>query len=122
MGTTKLTIRLRDERLYGLLKLLAAQRGVSMNQMVEDALARELEREADRAEGELTETLERLRSYRADPVTQARELADAEVAEPDPLRSEPVGDVAAGEANDPLGPWPGLTGPRECPVARRARR
>jgi hypothetical protein len=89
MDTAKLTIRLRDERLYGLLKLLAAQRGISMNQMVEQALARELEREADRAEGELTESLERLRSYRGDPGTLAREFADAEAAEPDPLRSEP---------------------------------
>jgi len=90
--TTKLTIRLRDERLYGLLKLLAAQRGISMNQMVEQALARELEHEADRAEGELTETLERLRSYRGDQGTLSREFAEAEVAELDPLRSEPVGD------------------------------
>jgi hypothetical protein len=108
METTKLTVRLRDERLYGLLKLLAAQRGVSMNQMVEDALARELEREADRAEGELTETLELLRSYRAEPATLAREFADAEVTEPDPLRSEPAGDAPSAEAIDPLGALAGF--------------
>ena len=108
METTKLTIRLRDERLYGLLKLLAAQRGVSMNQMVEEALAHELEREADRAEGELTETLELLRSYRAGPATLVREFVDAEVAEPDPLRSEPMGDGTAGEASDPLGALAGF--------------
>lgn len=109
MEITKLTIRLRDERLYGLLKLLAAQRGVSMNQMVEDALARELEREADRTEGELTETLELLRSYRAPTATLAAAFADAEVAEPDPLRSEPAGDAPAGEASDPLGALAGFS-------------
>ncbi len=108
METTKLTIRLRDERVYRLLKLLASQRGVSMNQMVEQALARELEREADRAEGELTETLELLRSYRAAPAELAREFADAELSEPDPLRSEPVGDAPAGEASDPLGALAGF--------------
>jgi len=45
----KLTVRLRDARLYGLLKLLAAQRGISMNRLVEEALARELQLEAARA-------------------------------------------------------------------------
>jgi hypothetical protein len=46
LEAAKLTVRLRDQRLYGLLKLLAAQRGVSMNRLVVEALAHELELQA----------------------------------------------------------------------------
>jgi hypothetical protein len=99
----KLTIRLRDQRLYGLLKLLAAQRGVSMNRLVEEALAHELELQAALTEEALEETLALLRSYRCDPDRLAREFASAEVAETDPLRSEPAAGAPSGAARDPLG-------------------
>lgn len=79
-----------------------------MNQMVEQVLAREPEREADRTEGELTETLERLRSYRGDLSTLARQFAGADVSELDPLRSEPLSDAPADEASDPLGALAGF--------------
>jgi hypothetical protein len=38
MDEAQLTVRLRDERLYGLLKLLAAERGIRMNRRIEEAL------------------------------------------------------------------------------------
>lgn len=104
----KLTVRLRDERLYGLLKLLAAQRGISMNRLVEEALTRELEHEADRTERELVETLELLRSYRARDVELAREFAHAEVSFADPLRSDPLSGGWDEDARDPLGALTGF--------------
>jgi hypothetical protein len=99
----KLTVRLRDERVYALLKLLAAQRGVSMNRLVEEALARELELEAARTEQELLETLDLLRSYRAQDDELARKFAEAEVSLADPLRSEPRAGGSDVDARDPLG-------------------
>lgn len=104
----KLTIRLRDERLYGLLKLLAGQRGISMNRLVEEALARELELEAASTQEQLEETLALLRSYRADPGRLARQFAEAEVTEPDPSRSEPLVDWSDTGADDPLGALSGF--------------
>jgi hypothetical protein len=99
----KLTVRLRDERVYALLRLLAAQRGVSMNRLVEEALARELELEAARTEQELLETLDLLRSYRAQDDGPARKFAEAEVSLADPLRSEPRAGDSDVDARDPLG-------------------
>jgi hypothetical protein len=99
----KLTVRLRDQRLYGLLKLLAAHRGISMNRLVEEALARELELEAARTERELVDTLELLRSYRAHDDELAQDFAQAEVSFVDPLRSEPPGAERGEDARDPLG-------------------
>jgi hypothetical protein len=104
----KLTIRLRDERLYGLLKLLAAERGVSMNRLVEEALVRELDVEAELTEERLEETLALLRSYRGDPDRLAREFAEAEISEIDPLRSEPVSGGYRADARDPLGALAGF--------------
>jgi hypothetical protein len=108
MDPAKLTIRLRDERLYGLLKLLAAERGVSMNRLVEEALARELELEAALTEERLEETLALLRSYRGDPDRLAREFAEAEVSEVDPLRSEPLSGESEADTRDPLGALAGF--------------
>ena len=108
MDTTKLTIRLRDRRLYGLLKLLAAQRGVSMNRLVEETLARDLEFEAALTEERLRDTLALLRSYRGDPERLAREFADAEVSNPDPVHSEPMTGDNGGDASDPLGALAGF--------------
>jgi hypothetical protein len=108
MDAAKLTIRLRDERLYGLLKLLAAQRGVSMNRLVEEALSRELELEAALTEERLEETLALLRSYRGDSDRLAREFAEAEVSHPDPLRSEPMMGESGRDARDPLGALAGF--------------
>jgi hypothetical protein len=108
VDSAKLTIRLRDQRLYGLLKLLAAQRGVSMNRLVEEALAHELELQAVLTEETLEETLALLRFYRSDPERLARELADAELAETDPLRTEPAVGAQRGGARDPLGALTGF--------------
>lgn len=105
----KLTIRLRDQRLYGLLKLLAGQRGISMNRLVEETLARELELEAASTQAQLEETLASLRSYRMDPDRLARQFAEAEVTEPDPLRSEPAGDLSEAGVDDPLGALSGFS-------------
>jgi hypothetical protein len=105
----KLTIRLRDERLYGLLKLLAGQRGVSMNRLIEEALTRELELEAALTQERLEETLALLKSYRADPDRLARQFAEAEVTEADPLRSEPAVDWSGTDAEDPLGALSGFS-------------
>ncbi len=104
----KLTIRLRDERLYGLLKLLAGQRGISMNRLVEEALARELELEAASTQEQLEETLALLRSYRTDPNRLARHFAEAGVTELDPLRGEPLVDLSDTRADDPLGALSGF--------------
>lgn len=108
MDAAKLTIRLRNERLYGLLKLLATQRGVSMNRLVEEALARELELEAALTEERLEETLALLRSYRGDADRMAREFAEGEVTQIDPLRSEPVSGGLDADARDPLGALAGF--------------
>jgi len=101
----KLTVRIRDERLYSLLKLLAAHRGISMNRLIEQALTRELELEAALTEQELLDTLELLRSYRADDDEFARRFAEAEVSFADPLRSAPL---SAADARDPLGALSGF--------------
>lgn len=108
MDDVKLTVRLRDERLHGLLRMLAAQRGISMNRLVEEALARELELEAARTERELLETLELLRSYRAHDDEMARDLARAEVSFADPLSSEPLSGNWDEAARDPLGALAGF--------------
>lgn len=103
MEVPKLTIRLREEHLYRLLKLLAKQRGISMNRLVEEVLARELELEAALTEERLEHTLAMLRTYRAKPDQLAQKFAEAEVAEEDPLRSEPVAGSNEPDAADPLG-------------------
>lgn len=108
MGAAKLTVRFRDQRLYGLLKLLAAERGVSMNRLVEEALGRELEIEAALTEERLQETLALLRSYRGQSERLAGEFAEAEVSGIDPLRSEPAVVESGADAVDPLGALAGF--------------
>lgn len=108
MDPAKLTVRFRDQRLYGLLKLLAAERGVSMNRLVEEALGRELAIEAALTEERLRESLALLTAYRGQSERLAGEFAEAEVSEIDPLRSEPVVVGSGADAVDPLGALAGF--------------
>ena len=108
MDAAKLTVRFRDQRLYGLLKLLAAERGVSMNRLVEEALGRELAIEAALTEERLRETLALLTAYRGQSERLVSEFAEAEVLEIDPLRSEPVVLESGADAVDPLGALAGF--------------
>jgi hypothetical protein len=108
MDAAKLTVRFRDQRLYGLLKLLAAERGVSMNRLVEEALGRELAIEAALTEERLMETLALLTAYRGQSERLGGEFAEAEVSEIDPLRSEPVVAASGADAVDPLGALAGF--------------
>lgn len=108
MDPRKLTVRFRDQSLYGLLRLLAAERGVSMNRLVEEALGRELAVQAELTEERLQETLALLMSYRSQSQRLGSEFAEAEGSEMDPLRSEPAAAESGAGAVDPLGALAGF--------------
>lgn len=81
-------VRFDDSETYRLLKLIAQRLGVTMNDLAEDIIGRELRFIAEGMEMELADTIELLRRYRGrSPEEQAADFARAEVENDDPLRS-----------------------------------
>lgn len=84
-------LRFRSEKNYELLQRIAERSGVSMNQLAEDLIARELRTMALGMEIDLADTLRLLRKYRDPGIEkQAADFARAEVEYDDPLRAEHV--------------------------------
>jgi hypothetical protein len=98
--TAAFTLRFRDPATHRLLRDVARAKGVSMSELAEQLVAQGLRGEAAELERTLESVLAHLRSYRTDPVAveePLRELAQAEVEEPEPLPSRRVAsaDMAA---------------------------
>lgn len=92
------TLRFRDEETHRTLRLTAELLGVSMNELVEQAIAHELAQLGVDLEARLRRTADLLGKYRAvDVDREIDEFARAEVSEDDPLRSLRT------PADDPLG-------------------
>jgi hypothetical protein len=91
-AAAKFTLRFRDPQTHELLGLVADQRGVSMNQLAEEMLERELHAAALLLTSDLTGTLELLNRYnRSEHLEQAiDDFADAEAAGPDPIQARLV--------------------------------
>jgi hypothetical protein len=104
---TKLTLRLRDERLGELLSLVAERFGVSKNQLIEQLLERDLQAAAMVIEQDLTSTVEQLRRYRAREHQAAaiEAVAVGEAVAPDPMQARRV--VAGEDAFGVLGAFAG---------------
>jgi predicted HicB family RNase H-like nuclease len=92
MSTPKFTLRFRDRRNHEILSLLADRYGVSMNQLAEEMLERELQASALLLEQDLAGTLTLLRNYRRDEhLEQAiADFAQAEAYEEDPIKAKLV--------------------------------
>jgi hypothetical protein len=88
-ATPKFTLRFRNPETHEILGLVADRYGVSMNQLAEDMLERELRAAALVLELDLSGTLDLLRGYnRAEHLERAiEEFAEAEGGERDPLRA-----------------------------------
>lgn len=85
------TVRFRDRATHRALRLTAELLGVSMNELAERAIARELAVLGVDLEERLTRTAELLRSYRESDLEQAIEdFVRAEVTVEDPLRARMV--------------------------------
>lgn len=95
-----LKLRFDDTENYRLLRLMAERLGVSMNQLAEDVIGRELRVLAEGMEMDLTETIVLLRQYRRrEPDDQASDFARAEVEHDDPMKARHMPAVDG----DPLG-------------------
>ena len=75
-------------------------RGVSINTLIEDMVARELPREVQLVENDLTETLDALRNYKGTFEDDWAAFAEAEGAIDDPIKATRV---ELDAVNDPLG-------------------
>lgn len=93
------TLRFHRQRTHRALRHVADQLGVSMSEIAERAIEHELAVIGAELEDRLRETVELLRTYRgAGAESDAEAIAEAEVAEEDPLRSRRVSGWS-----DPLG-------------------
>jgi hypothetical protein len=92
MATSKLTLRLHDERTAELLAVVAKRYGMSKNELIEQLLERELRAAAMVIEQDLATTIEQLRRYRAaeDQRAAIELVARAEGSEPDPMHARRV--------------------------------
>jgi hypothetical protein len=99
--TTKFTLRFRNPRTREVLGLIADRYGISMNQLAEDMLERELQAAALVVELDLTGTLDLLRDYsRGEHLEQAIEdFAQAEAHAQDPLEARMGETPAARDAH-----------------------
>lgn len=88
-ASPKFTLRFQNERTRELLGLVAEELGVSMNQLAEQMLERELGAAALLLERDLVDTVALLREYRREENLERdiQEIAEAEAYERDPLRS-----------------------------------
>lgn len=86
-----LKVRFDNAENMRLLRLISGRLGVSMTQLAEDMIGRELRVLAEGMETDLTETIALLRGFRGrPPEQQASEFAHAEVEYDDPLKSRHV--------------------------------
>jgi hypothetical protein len=88
----KFTLRFQNEQTHRLLGMVARELGVSMNQLAEQMLERELGATALLLERDLVDTVALLRAYRREENLERdiHEIAEAEAYEDDPLRSRMV--------------------------------
>ena len=85
------TLRFHNPQTYRMLRLIAEQRRVSMNDLAEEALEEHLSREAIAIEDRLGAALDIVRQYRSEHLKRDIEaFAHAEVTEEDPLQSRGV--------------------------------
>ena len=87
------TLRFKNERVHAGLGLVARQRGVSMSQLAEEYIERELRTSAVALEAELTEMVTRLRELRggwSDEEIEAAAEAEATSGEPEALRVQMI--------------------------------
>jgi hypothetical protein len=100
MTTSKSSFPLRfhDELTLRVLRVVAKARRVSINALIEEMVERELPREVELIENELSGTLEALRAYRGKFDDDWEAFARAEGQVEDPIQATQVE-----PANDPLG-------------------
>jgi hypothetical protein len=100
-ASTKFTLRFRNPETHAILGLVADRYGVSMNQLAEDMLERELRAAALVLELDLSETLDLVRGYsRAEhPERAIEEFAEAEGRERDPLNARVAESPATRDAH-----------------------
>lgn len=84
---TVFPLRFESERTREMLRLVAEQRGTSMNQLAEEMIERELEVLALGLEVSLTRTMELLASYRGEGRTEAWDAFAEGEGQPDPVRT-----------------------------------
>jgi hypothetical protein len=83
------TLRFDDVGTHQALRLVAGHLGLSMNQLAQDLLARELRVAVLGVEDDLSETLQRIREYRGEDIEADLDaFADAEVDEEDPIQTK----------------------------------
>lgn len=81
-------LRFENERTRDMLRLVAEQRGTSMNQLAEEMIERELEVLALGLEVGLTRTMELLASYRGEGRAEAWDAFAEGEGLPDPVRTK----------------------------------
>jgi hypothetical protein len=91
-------LRFHDELTLRVLKLVAKERRVSVNALIEEMVERELPREVELVESDLTGTLDALRAYKGKFEDDWAAFAKAEGAVEDPVKATQVD-----PATDPLG-------------------
>ena len=91
-------LRFYDDLTPRVLRVVATARGISMNQLIGEMIARELPREVERVESDLAGTLDALRAYKGTFEDDWAAFAKAEGAVEDPAKAERVE-----MASDPLG-------------------
>ena len=84
------TIRFEDQETHDLLTLLAGRLHVSMNSLAETMIKNQIGDLALALEEDLSHTLARLKTYRADPRADVAKFASAEVGYHDPLAARMV--------------------------------
>ena len=88
-----LTLRFRNPQVHSLLRLVADQEGVSMNELAEEFISEGVRLRSAQVEERLTETLQALRAHRARPDRETverqamREFAKAEANVAEPLEA-----------------------------------
>ena len=98
MPTSNFPLRLHDELTMRILRLVAKEKGLSMNALIEQMIERELPREIEAIELEMGETLEALRAYKGNVAEDWEAFAQAEAYVPDPVQAR-----QAETLHDPLG-------------------
>jgi hypothetical protein len=100
MASARRTFSLRfyDDLTPRVLRVIAAARKISMNELIGEMIARELPREVERVESDLAGTLDALRAYKGTFDEDWAAFAKAEGALEDPVKAERVE-----TASDPLG-------------------
>jgi hypothetical protein len=100
----KFTLRFRNPQTHEILGLVAERYGMSMNQLAEEMLERELQAAARVLELDLAKTLDLLGDYsRGEHVEQAiKEFAEAEGRERDPLKARLAESPATRDAHGVL--------------------